>query len=299
MRRVPSTDGVDVAIHELAGTAGRQHPMLLSPTPPASTATPTCRSPSAWRRPSTAWRSTSAATATRPRPPDWHVDWAGYGDDAVAAADGAGRAARRRGRPGRLRALDGRRRAADGGGPPARSCSGCWCCSSRSCFPTVRAGPDDRRQPAGRRRPTPPPGVRLVRDGDRQLRLQAAAGRLRSRRPRRLRPPRLPRRRRPRAAEVRARARGPHVRAGRPARARGTCSATSASRSSWWPGASRRTGRRPSPRLVAEELPRGRSSCSTDLDHFGPLTDPGAIADIVRTAIAAEDAAAGGRSPSR
>ena len=44
--------------------------------------------------------------------------------------------------------------------------------------------------------------------------------------------------------------------------------------------------------LAAEELPRGRSSSSTALDHFGPFTDPGTMADLIRTAIEEE-----GRAP--
>ena len=81
--------------------------------------------------------------------------------------------------------------------------------------------------------------------------------------------------RRPRAPEVRARARGAHVRAGRPARARGTRSATSPSPSSWWPGTSKRSSRRRSPGSSPSELPRGRLLVVDRPRPLRPVHPPG------------------------
>ena len=85
-RRVPSTDGVDVAIHELAGTASRQHPVLLvshatgfhghAYLPIAKRLAPAVHSVAFDFR----------GHGDTPAPPDWTVDWESYGDDAVAAA---------------------------------------------------------------------------------------------------------------------------------------------------------------------------------------------------------------------
>ena len=72
-------------------------------------------------------------------------------------------------------------------------------------YPTDRPPRPRSAEPAARRRPPAAAGVRLVRGGDRQLRVQAADGGLRPRRPRRLRAPRLPPRGRPDPPEVRAR----------------------------------------------------------------------------------------------
>lgn len=79
---VPSTDGVDVAVHDLGGTGP---PVLFSH---ATGFHGRCYEPVAA---ALADRFHSYALDYRghgmtERPPDWRVDWNGYGDDAVAAA---------------------------------------------------------------------------------------------------------------------------------------------------------------------------------------------------------------------
>lgn len=89
MRRVPSSDGVTVAVHELAGAAGPQHPVLLiahatgfhghAYLPIAKRLAPRIHTVAFDFR----------GHGDTPRPPDWQVDWERYGDDAVVAAEAA------------------------------------------------------------------------------------------------------------------------------------------------------------------------------------------------------------------
>ncbi|MEX2627390.1 MAG: alpha/beta hydrolase [Ilumatobacteraceae bacterium] len=80
--RVPSTDGVDVAVHDLGGTGP---PLLFSH---ATGFHGRCYEPVAaaltdrFHSYALDYRGHGATE----RPPDWQVDWGGYGDDAVAAA---------------------------------------------------------------------------------------------------------------------------------------------------------------------------------------------------------------------
>jgi pimeloyl-ACP methyl ester carboxylesterase len=87
MLRVPSSDGVSVAVHELAGTAAPQHPVLLvahatgfhghAYLPIAKRLAPLVHTVAFDFR----------GHGDTPRPPDWPVDWARYGDDALVAAE--------------------------------------------------------------------------------------------------------------------------------------------------------------------------------------------------------------------
>ena len=82
MRRVESSDGVAVAVHDLGGHGPA---LLLSH---ATGFNAHSYLPMAKRSPTGSTRSgsTSAATATTPAPSGWEVDWRRYGDDASAAA---------------------------------------------------------------------------------------------------------------------------------------------------------------------------------------------------------------------
>jgi pimeloyl-ACP methyl ester carboxylesterase len=87
MLRVPSSDGVTVAVHELAGTAGADHPVVLIAH--------------ATGFHGHAYLPVAAAMAPRfhtfafdfrghgdtPLAPGWVVGWDGYGDDALGAAE--------------------------------------------------------------------------------------------------------------------------------------------------------------------------------------------------------------------
>jgi pimeloyl-ACP methyl ester carboxylesterase len=89
MLRAPSSDGVAVAVHELAGDAGPDHPVVLIGHAtgfhghaylPMATALARC-----------APRFHTFALDFRghgetPLAPGWDVEWNGYGDDALAAA---------------------------------------------------------------------------------------------------------------------------------------------------------------------------------------------------------------------
>ena len=82
VRRVPSTDGVDVAVHDLGGDGP---PLLISHAtgfhgraygPMADTLAARFHS----------WALDYRGHGDTPRPDDWQVDWARYGDDAQVAA---------------------------------------------------------------------------------------------------------------------------------------------------------------------------------------------------------------------
>ena len=87
MLRVPSSDGVTVALHELAGVAGAEHPVVLVAHATGFHAH--------------AYLPVAAALAPRfhtfavdfrghgdtPADPGWAVEWDGYGDDALGAAE--------------------------------------------------------------------------------------------------------------------------------------------------------------------------------------------------------------------
>lgn len=86
MTTVPSSDDVAVAVHELAGPSGTDHPLIL-----------VAHATGFHGR---AYRPLAAGLAPRfhvvaldfrghgdtERPPDWQVDWTRYGDDALAVA---------------------------------------------------------------------------------------------------------------------------------------------------------------------------------------------------------------------
>jgi pimeloyl-ACP methyl ester carboxylesterase len=200
MRRVPSTDGVVVAIHELAGTAGRHQPLLLvghatgfhghAYLPIAKRLAPSIHSVAFDFR----------GHGDTPAPPDWNVDWARYGDDAVAAADAVAELPGAEGDHVRLK------------------------CAPEHEARTFEQGARQRTWDVLGDVPTP---------------VIVVAG---------------------------------HVEEGRPSAIAG---------------------------LVAEELPRGRLLVVDHLDHFGPFTDPGAVADIVRAAIEDDERAPADRPSSR
>ncbi len=289
MRRVPSTDGVDVAIHELAGAAGQQHPVLLvahatgfhghAYLPIAKRLAPAIHSVAFDFR----------GHGDTPAPPDWSVDWARYGDDAVAAADVVA------GLPGAEGGLVGFGHSMGG--------SGLLMAAARRpelfrllvlfepiLHPEVRDGPETVDNPwvsgARRRRP--------VFDS-----FETAAANYASKPPLDgFDPDALD-------AYVRHgfRADGDHVRL--------KCAPEVEART-FEQGGRQRTwdvlGDVPVPVIVvagnveegrpsaiaglaAEELPRGRLLVVDRLDHFGPFTDPGAMADIIRTAIEEEERA--------
>lgn len=94
MLRVPSSDGVVVALHELAGVAGPDHPVVLighatgfhghAYLPVATALAPRFHT----------FALDFRGHGDSPVSPDWEVGWPGYGDDALTAAeaiaDGAG-----------------------------------------------------------------------------------------------------------------------------------------------------------------------------------------------------------------
>jgi len=85
MLHVPSTDGVSVAVHELAGSAG--HPIVLlahatgfhghAYLPIAKHLAPQFHT----------FAMDCRGHGDTPRPPGWAVSWDGYGEDTLAAAD--------------------------------------------------------------------------------------------------------------------------------------------------------------------------------------------------------------------
>lgn len=81
--RVPSTDHVDVAVHDLGGS-GR--PLLLSH---ATGFHGHCYVPIAGALADgfASWAIDYRGHGDTPRPPDWPVDWERYGDDALAVAE--------------------------------------------------------------------------------------------------------------------------------------------------------------------------------------------------------------------
>jgi pimeloyl-ACP methyl ester carboxylesterase len=84
---VPSSDDVVVALHELAGAGGAAHPVVLiahatgfhghAYLPVATRLAPRFHT----------FALDFRGHGDTPRPPDWQVDWDRYGDDAVAAAE--------------------------------------------------------------------------------------------------------------------------------------------------------------------------------------------------------------------
>jgi pimeloyl-ACP methyl ester carboxylesterase len=87
MLRVPSSDGVTVAVHELAGTAGLDHPVVLiahatgfhghAYLPVATAMAPRFHT----------FAFDFRGHGDTPLAPDWVVGWDGYGDDALGAAE--------------------------------------------------------------------------------------------------------------------------------------------------------------------------------------------------------------------
>jgi pimeloyl-ACP methyl ester carboxylesterase len=87
MMRVPSTDDVSVAVHDLAGPSGPDHPIVLvahatgfhgrAYLPMAAALAPRFHTFGADLR----------GHGDTERPPDWAVDWDRYGDDALAVAE--------------------------------------------------------------------------------------------------------------------------------------------------------------------------------------------------------------------
>ena len=175
-----------------------------SPTPPASTAMRCSRSPRRWRPRFHSWGMDFRGHGDTALPDGWTVSWDGYGDDAFAAASA-------------LAALPGGHGGVVAFGHSMGGAAlGDGRCSSTRAVPAARAVRADRLphrsaarpgrpEPAARRRAPTAVDVRVVRGGDRQLRLEAADVGVRPRRPRCVRAPRLPPGRRPRAAEVRSR----------------------------------------------------------------------------------------------
>jgi pimeloyl-ACP methyl ester carboxylesterase len=90
MLHVPSSDGVVVAVHDLAGANGPDRPVVLvahatgfhghAYLPVAAALAPQCRTVALDFR----------GHGETPLAPGWEVEWAGYGDDAVAAAEAVG-----------------------------------------------------------------------------------------------------------------------------------------------------------------------------------------------------------------
>jgi pimeloyl-ACP methyl ester carboxylesterase len=86
MLRVPSSDGVAVAVHELAGAAGTSHPVVLighatgfhghAYLPVAEALAPRLHT----------FALDFRGHGDSPVSADWEVGWPGYGDDAIAAA---------------------------------------------------------------------------------------------------------------------------------------------------------------------------------------------------------------------
>ena len=87
MIRVPSSDDVDVALHELAGAEGAAHPVVViahatgfhghAYLPIATRLAPRFHT----------FALDFRGHGDTPRPPDWQVDWDRYGDDTVVAAE--------------------------------------------------------------------------------------------------------------------------------------------------------------------------------------------------------------------
>src|SRR5688572_32991826 len=85
LRRAPSTDGVAVAVHDLAGSA--PHPLVLlahatgfhghAYLPVAKHLAPRFHT----------YAMDFRGHGDTALPPDWTVAWSGYGDDALAAAE--------------------------------------------------------------------------------------------------------------------------------------------------------------------------------------------------------------------
>ena len=262
---VPSTDGVEIAVHDLGGTGP---PLLISH---ATGFHGRCYEPLAH---ALADRFHSVAFDYRGHgdtpQPDGPVDWQRYGDDAEAMAVWLVEQ-QRRPTDRRVRALDGRRLPADGRAPRPDA------------VPPARAVRADRVPAAGRppadaagatdspmvdRRPPAAVDVPLVRGRHRQLRVQAAAQRLHAGGAARLRAARLRPRRRRRAPEVPARDRGRDVRDRRPHTTRGTSCPRSTPTCSSWPAGWRRSQPSRIAAEVAERLPNGRY---LQLDAARPL----------------------------
>ena len=260
MLRIPSSDGVSVAVHELAGSEAPDHPIVLiahatgfhgrAYLPVAEHLAPTFH---VFGMDARGHGDTELA--------DRAVDWERYGEDTAVVAEHLTATARWAARSGRLRSLQGGDRAADGRRPPPRA------------VPPPRPVRADRRpartprhtgraECTHRGRPPSPGDVPVDRGRHRQLRVEAAARRLRPGRPRRLRPLRLQARPGGCAPEVRPRGRGQHVRAGGPPRHVGAAGGDRDRRSSWSPVASSRRDRRCSPRPSPTSSPTV-GSCST------------------------------------
>ena len=223
--RVPSTDGVELELHDLGGDG----PALL-----IAHATGFCAG---------AYLPMVPLLAERFHV--WGIDFRAHGDSTVPAEPlVAGHGRRRAGRGRRL-----------GGGPVAgfgHSMGGACLVGAELARPGTLAraflfepiiipaawndeGPGS--EPHGRRRPPPPRRVRVPRRGARPLRPPASARRVPGRRPGGLRRPRVRRRaRRRRHPQVHARARGPDLRGVEQAHHR--VGRRGAHARSWWPAAS-------------------------------------------------------------
>jgi pimeloyl-ACP methyl ester carboxylesterase len=83
---IPSTDGVEVALHELAGTAGAPHPIVFIAHATGFHGRTYRRMADALAPRFHTFAPDFRAHGDTPAPPGWEVDWRGYGDDALAVA---------------------------------------------------------------------------------------------------------------------------------------------------------------------------------------------------------------------
>lgn len=87
MLRVPSSDGVSVAVHELAGDGTTERQVLLIAHASGFHAHAYLPLATRLAPPFHVFGMDFRGHGDTPRPDDWQVDWGRYGDDALAVAD--------------------------------------------------------------------------------------------------------------------------------------------------------------------------------------------------------------------